>query len=760
MTEYNAEEIKVLKGLEAVRLRPGMFIGDTSVRGLHHLVYELVDNAIDEAMAGFCKNVSVVIHTNGTLTVIDDGRGIPTGIHKEEGKSGVEVVLTTLHAGGKFDKGAYKVSGGLHGVGASCVNALAKKLKVEVKQNGKVYVQEFERGYPSYDLKVVGDSLETGTAITFLPDDKIFETLDFKFEILQKRLQELAFLNKGLNIVLKDERNEKEVTYCYEGGLRSFIKYLNKGKNVMHDDIIAFYKLSKQLHVDVEIAMQYHEGYQENIYTFVNNINTVEHGTHYSGFATALTRVINSYCKKKKLADISLSGNDTREGLTAIISVKVPEPQFEGQTKTKLGNSEIKGLVDRATFEFLMSYFEENPKTAQSIVKNCINSARAREAARKARELTKRKGLLGASALPGKLADCQERDPAKSEIFIVEGDSAGGCFSGDTKVALLDGRNITFKDLVKEYNNGKENYCYTLDKYGSVKVSKIENPRLTRENVKVVKVVLDNGEEVICTPCHKFRLADGSYVMAENLTQKMNLAPLRRKLSRKEKRITIDGYEMIYDSYKKKWLFTHVISENYNLINGIYHKSEGLHKHHVDFNKLNNNPSNIVRLTPNGHLELHRKNCEKTIHTLEVKNKLRKLRKTPEFRNKVRKSMLKLSAYLSKRAKKQWEDPEYKKFMAKKYLDFYNVNEKYRNELKKRLNLEQKKYWGKEENRKVRSEEVKKYFEQNPVKKEILSEIAKEQWENEKLLSWRREKTKGQWTAEFRKKRKEAYNKT
>ena len=422
MAEYNAEKIKVLKGLEAVRLRPGMFIGDTNVRGLHHLVYELVDNSIDEVMAGYCKQVVVIIHNDGSVSVEDDGRGIPTGMHAE-GKSGVEIVLTTLHAGGKFDSDTYKVSGGLHGVGASCVNALSKSLVVTVKQNGKSYVQKFEYGKPVKPLEVSGETKETGTKITFLPDDKIFETTEYKFEILKSRLQELAFLNSGLKIILIDERTEKKLEFCYNGGLKSFIEFLNTGKNVLHNEIIT---LSKDSMVKIEIAMQYHDGYQENIYSFVNNIHTIEHGTHYTGFATALTRLINNYNKDKKLADVSLTGNDTKEGLTAIISVKVPEPQFEGQTKSKLGNSEIKGIVDSFVFEFLTNYFEENPKTAKIIVQNCVNSARAREAARKARELTKRKGLLGSTSLPGKLSDCQEKDPAKCEIFIVEGDSAGG----------------------------------------------------------------------------------------------------------------------------------------------------------------------------------------------------------------------------------------------------------------------------------------------------------------------------------------------
>ncbi len=425
--EYKAESIQVLKGLEAVKKRPSMYVGSTDFRGLHHLVFEVTDNSVDEALIGFCNKIKVIINQDNSVTVIDNGRGIPTDIHPEEKKSGVEVALTILHAGGKFDKRTYKVSGGLHGVGVSVVNALSKYLKVEIKQNSKIFLQEYNHGKPLYDLKVIGDCDEkdTGTKITFLPDDKIFTETVFDFNLIANRLRELAFLNPSLEITIEDEREEhKEKVFLYDGGIKEFVKFLNKGKNVLHNEVV--YMNKKNEDVIVEIAMQWSDGFNESIFSFVNNINTVEHGTHFSGFATALTRVVNNYIKKRKIADLNLTGEDVREGLTAIISLKVPEPQFEGQTKTKLGNSEIKGIVDSITFDYLSSYFEENPSITKIIISKCINAYQAREAARKARELTRRKGALNGGGLPGKLADCQERDPIKCELFICEGDSAAG----------------------------------------------------------------------------------------------------------------------------------------------------------------------------------------------------------------------------------------------------------------------------------------------------------------------------------------------
>lgn len=426
--KYDATSIQVLEGIEAVRKRPAMYIGDTGVRGLHHLVYEVVDNSVDEALAGYCDTIHVTINSNGSVSVSDNGRGIPVDIHKTEKKPAVEVALTMLHAGGKFDRRSYKVSGGLHGVGVSCVNALSEWLEVEVKRDGKIHHQRYERGKTVTKLTVIGKASTTGTKVTFMPDKTIFSTVEFSYDTLAQRLRELAFLNKGLKIALKDERadEEKESVFEFNGGISSFVEYLNKNKIPLHNKIIYFQKT--QDGTIVEGALQYNDGYAETMHSFANNINTIEGGTHLSGFRSALTRAINQYAKSKNLLkdDIAISGDDSREGLTAVISVKVTEPQFEGQTKTKLGNSEVEGLVASSSFEALSSYFEENPSVANKIIDKVILASRAREAARKARELTRRKGALESGGLPGKLADCSERDPALCEMYIVEGDSAGG----------------------------------------------------------------------------------------------------------------------------------------------------------------------------------------------------------------------------------------------------------------------------------------------------------------------------------------------
>ena len=422
-SSYKAQSIQVLEGLDAVRTRPSMYIGSTDIRGLHHLVYEAVDNAIDEAMAGHCDKIKVVLKHDGSVVVEDNGRGIPVDLHPELKKPAVEVVMTTLHSGGKFDKDSYQVSGGLHGVGISVVNALSEWLIVEVKRDGKVYRQKYENGKTSSELETIGDSNESGTKINFFPSKETFSEIEFKYDILANRLRELAFLNKSVKIIIEDEIKNKKEEFFYEGGIKSFVEFLNRNKDKLHNDVVYFTKDSKK--TNVEIALQYNDSYLENIFSFVNNINTHEGGTHLSGFKTALTRVVNDYIKKKNIGT-KLSGEDLREGLTAIISVKVPEPQFEGQTKTKLGNSNINGIVDSIVTSELSTYFEENPKTAKIIIDKCLLAAKARDAARKARELTRRKSVLESGSLPGKLADCQEKDPAKSELFIVEGDSAGG----------------------------------------------------------------------------------------------------------------------------------------------------------------------------------------------------------------------------------------------------------------------------------------------------------------------------------------------
>ncbi|MBI2629085.1 DNA topoisomerase (ATP-hydrolyzing) subunit B [Candidatus Pacearchaeota archaeon] len=760
--EYSAKSIKVLEGLEAVKRRPAMYIGSTGKDGLHHCFYEVIDNSIDEVQAGVATLIEVIINKDGSLTVIDNGRGIPVDKH-ESGKSALEIVMTKLHAGGKFESKAYQISGGLHGVGVSCVNALSIKLIVQVRRDGKIYEQTYKRGEPQSAVKVVGsvEKGETGTTVTFWPDEEIFSTTNFDFSILTARVRELAFLNPNAKIIVRDERTEKKLKeeFHYDGGLVEFVKWVNRSKSAIHKPIYFQKKTDPTI---IEVAVQYVDGYQDNIFGFVNTINTVEGGTHISGFKTALTRAINDYAEKKGLLkNEKLNGDDIREGLTAIVSLRMKEPQFEGQTKTKLGNSEVKGYVDSMASVALTEFFEENPDIANKIINKCVSAAKAREAAKKARDLVRRKSIGGFSGLPGKLADCSSKKVETTELYIVEGNSAGGCFSGDTKVALADGRNLSFKQLAEENKAGKKNFCYTIKEDGTFGVEEIKHPRITKQNAEVIKITLDNNQEIICTPDHNFMLRDGNYKEAQNLTTNDSLMPLYKRISKIGGKITIDGYEMVHDPIKR-WIFTHMLADEYNLKKDVYSLEQGEARHHIDFNKLNNNPTNIIRLSKENHMILHTQHLDKTLHRQDVKEKAALAHQNEEYRNRMKQwaENPEVKAIMSKNAKQLWENQDYKEYMGQKFLEFYNSNEEYRNKNNKILNANQKEYWSNIENRKKASEKVKKFFEENPDAKEYLSSLAKEQWKDEVLLVWRRQKTKEQWTPEFRKKRMESYNQT
>ncbi|WP_306459859.1 DNA topoisomerase (ATP-hydrolyzing) subunit B [Dolichospermum heterosporum] len=610
-----------------------MYIGTTGPRGLHHLVYEVVDNSVDEALAGHCTHVEVDINADGSVTVTDDGRGIPVDIHPKTGKSALETVLTVLHAGGKFGGGGYKVSGGLHGVGISVVNALSEFVEVTVWRDHKVHKQRYERSFPVTELVATPYKEDrTGTSITFKPDTQIFTTsIEFDYITLSGRLRELAYLNAGVRIIFTDHRLDilksdtpRIETYEYKGGIKEYIAYMNREKQPLHEEII--YVQGERNNVQVEVSLQWcTDAYTDNVLGFANNIRTIDGGTHLEGLKAVLTRTLNATARKRnkiKENESNLSGEHVREGLTAVISVKVPDPEFEGQTKTKLGNTEVRGIVDSFVGEVLTEYLDFHPAIADAILDKAIQAFKAAEAARHARELVRRKSVLESSPLPGKLADCSSRDPAESEIYIVEGDSAGGCFHGDTLVALVDGRSLSFKEIVAEQAIGKEHFCYTIRNDGTIGVERIINPRMTKANAEVIKVTLDNGETIVCTPDHRFMLRDGSYKQAALLTPDDSLMPLYRQISDiSNPGITIDGYEMAWNPRSDSWLFTHTLADWYNRYLGVYQLTDGEHCHHLDFNKRNNNPTNLQRLSVESHLALHRAHIEKTLHRQDVIDK-------------------------------------------------------------------------------------------------------------------------------------------
>lgn len=538
-SNYGVDQIQVLEGLDPVRKRPGMYIGTTGPRGLHHLVYEVVDNAIDEALAGYCDHIEIDINADGSVTVTDNGRGIPTDIHPTTGKSALETVLTVLHAGGKFGGGGYKVSGGLHGVGVSVVNALSEWVEVTVWRDQKIYTQRFERGIPIGELQSIPDTeTRTGTRVSFLPDTQIFTIgIEFDYSTLSGRLRELAYLNAGVRITFTDYRQAElhiEI-YFYEGGIRQYVEYMCREKEALHKDII--YVSGERNGVQIEVALQWCiDAYSDSLLGFANNIRTIDGGTHLEGLKAVLTRTFNNLARKRnkiKENEPNLSGENIREGLTGVISVKVPDPEFEGQTKTKLGNTEVRGLVDSMVGEKLNEFLEFNLPIGDAILEKAIQAFKAAEAARRARDLVRRKSVLESSPLPGKLADCSSRDPRESEIYLVEGDSAGGCFHGDTKVVLYDNfskkRAISFRDLVAEQAQGIKHFCITY-KNGDANKRPIINARLIKKDAEVIKLTLSNGEVIICTPDHKFMLDDGTYQEARSLNSSLYLMSEKKVL--------------------------------------------------------------------------------------------------------------------------------------------------------------------------------------------------------------------------------------
>ncbi len=779
---YTAKDIQVLEGLEPVRKRPGMYIGSTGVEGLHHLIWEVFDNSLDEAMAGYAHIIEVVLMPDSKVRVTDDGRGIPTDLHPKLKKSALELAATTLHAGGKFEQGAYKVSGGLHGVGLSVVNALSTWMRAEVHRKPDIFAQEYKIGKPTGPVKKVGTTKKTGTIITFQPDPSIFKEISFDLATILNHLRQQAYLTKGVKVVVKDEREKmateflgstkgksqettpsRDYTFYFEGGIVSYVEFLNRSEEAKHKTV--FYVAKEQDNIFVEVAMQYTDEISGKELSFANNVHTTEGGMHLTGFKSAITRTLNDYARKNaflKEKDDNLSGDDVREGLTSIISVKLKDPQFEGQTKAKLGTPDARTAVENVINMELADWLERNPLDARQIMEKIILASKARLAAKAARETVLRKGAMEGMTLPGKLADCSSRDPSESELFIVEGDSAGGCFSGDTKVALTDGRNLSFRELVEESKKGIMNYAYTIKNDGTIGIAPILHPRITKRNTEVVKITLDNGEEIICTSDHLFILRDGTYKEANNLTSRDSLMPLYRKISKIGGKITINGYEMVLNPDEHYWRFTHVLADQYNLDNSVYTKNEGDTRHHKDFNKLNNNPDNIVRMNKQDHLLYHTKHLLKTAFRPDILEKLRKIRQSKEYREKISKTMLKpeMRAILSTRAIKQWKDDKYKKYMADKFMTFYNSNPEYRNKNRTLLLQAQKNYWADDKNKEIQSRRTAKFFEEHPIRKAHYSQVAKNQWENPALLHWRSLATQKQWTIEFRTKRKEAYDKT
>ena len=762
--KYTASGITVLEGLEPVRVRPSMYIGGVDKTGLHHLVWEIVDNAVDEYLNGFANNVKVTLHKPGdAITIQDNGRGIPVDIHPKHKKPGVELILTVLHSGGKFGDGDnYIHSGGLHGVGSSVVNALSRKLVATIRRDGYEWEMEFARGVPASKLKKLEKCRGTGTTIYFEPDPQIFKKTVLDDKLIRQRLEDMSYIHSGLKILFVNEVTGETFDLTHPGGIPEFLGKLIT--DVQKPAITeAPFTMVRENGDKVEVALQWTESTDETIRSYANGIRTVSGGTHESGFRSGIVKAVNNYIKTHEVKfrkGLNITAEDIREGIVGIVSVFLRTPEFQGQTKEKLNNTEMNSTVDGAIRPALESWLNSNKTAAEAILYRIKQSAEARQASREAASEIKRKSVTSRRLnLPGKLADCKSTDLGESELFIVEGDSAGGCFSGDTRIALADGRNLSFEELITEQAQGLEHFCYTIRKNGKIGLERLINVRVTRKNAEVIRLTLDNGEIIDCTPDHRFMLRDGSYKRADQLTREDSLQPLYRKYSDiNEPGITIDGYEMVWDTKSEYWLFTHMLADWYNCWTKVYAKDSGAHCHHVDFDKLNNNPTNLIRLSKEEHLAIHREHLDKTLHTAESKEKSRQIRQSQEYRSMMSERMKQSETreQLSANAKSQWEDELYKAYMMERWQEFYLTNEEYRQMNAEQLYQAQLEYWSKEENRQAQAERVRNYFETHPEARERHSELAQLQWDDEELRAWRREKTKQQWTPEFRSKRQAA----
>ncbi len=762
--EYGGEQIKVLKGLEPVRKRPGMYIGSTDQRGLHHLIWEIVDNAVDEALAGHCTEITVEIDDKNVVTVTDNGRGVPTGIHPGEKIPVIDVLFTMLHAGGKFggEESGYKVSGGLHGVGASVTNALSEWLHVEVRRDNEIWQAQYkDGGKPSKKTQRVGAMKKTdlrGTTVSWFADQIIFKDgIKYDYSTIEQRLREKAFLVRGLKFVLKFQGHEDKI-FLSKKGIAEMVEILNREREAIAPVIFlssdTYENEDFETDVPVELAMQWTKSSDERIFSYANVVSTTDGGTHVSGLSAAITACLNKFAwdsnKLKKDKKQSFDRRDIFDGLTAAIAVKIEDPQFEGQTKGKLNNPEARTAAQTFVYAALTDWLNDkaNQRTAKAILDRCLLSREIRIAKNNASKKIRNQAtsIFADSNLPGKLADCLDVRPVEErEIFICEGDSAAGCFSGETKIRLVSGIEKTFVELTEDWTNGITHFGYATNDSGDIRIVPLIEPRVTKSTSDLVIVELDNGEKITCTSDHKFRLRNGEYCRADNLKSGESIMPLKVKYTDKKEAIG-SGYEMVWMNGAQKWNHSHHLADYYNLVNKIDRKTDGIHRHHIDFNKQNNDPRNIKRLHPEDHLKIHQDQWGKTLAGLWDDPIYRK--------NKIESA--------SKSAIKQWQDDEYKEYMRnifierrkdpvmnKKVMDgfkkwFANLSSQEHNDYCQAMWERQNEYWSSEENRQAQSKRVSEYFANNPDARAAHSEKAIQQWDDESLRKWRSEKTKEQ----------------